>query len=212
MFTQTLKFSVIVAATLVAISVPASGAKKHKFSITGSYVEGCSCGAPCKCELTGVEMGCEGVGAFSFTGGSFDGRSVAGTRAAYATKPGDWVVIYIDAPNASKRAAAEGLMRAALAGFGKIESVKSGKVKLWHTGNKDYATVDGGKVMDLKSEAVLGGDNKTPLVYSNIHDSLHPTIMQGKTISCTYSDGSHKIELKDSNAYFHHKIVSSGGM
>ena len=74
----------------------------------------------------------------------------------------------------------------------------------------DYATIDGGKIMDLKSQSVMGGDGKTPLTYSNIHDPIHPTVMQGKVVSCTYSDGDHKFELKDSNAYFNHHIVSKG--
>lgn len=208
---RTFRFVAIGAATLVSAAY-AGGAGKHHFSVTGSYVEGCTCGAPCKCELTGVEMGCEGVGAFSFTGGSYDGKNVAGVRAAYATKPGDWVIIYIDAPTAAKRAAGEALMRAALSGFGKIEAVKNAKVTVGHKGNADWCQVDGGKIMDLKSQAVLGGDGKTPLTYSNIHDALHPTVMQGKTTSATFSDGDKKFELKDSNAFFNHAIKSSGSM
>ena len=101
---------------------------------------------------------------------------------------------------------------AGLAGFGKMESIKSAKVRVWHRGNMDYATVDGGKIMDLKSQAVLGGDNRTPLMYSNIHDPFHPVVMQGKTLSASYSDGAHQISLKDSNAYFHHHIVASGSL
>lgn len=204
------KWLIMCAGATLALTAQAGGGAKHRFAINGSYVEGCTCAAPCKCELSGVEMGCQGVGAFNFTGGTFDGKSVAGVRTAYATKPGEWVVIYVDAPNASKRAAGEALMRAALADFGKIESVKSAKVKIWSQGNKDFATVDGGKVMNLKTEAMLGGDNKSPLVYSNIHDALHPTVMGGKTLSCTYKDGAHEINLKDSNAYFHHHLMSRG--
>lgn len=212
MLTRTAGFVVMCFACFAAASAIAGGAKKHHFSVIGSYVEGCTCGSPCKCELTGVEMGCEGVGAFSFSGGSFDGKSIAGVKAAYATKPGEYVVIYIDAPTAAKHAAAEGLMRATLGGFGKIEAVKSAKVAVWHKGNMDYATVDGGKIMNFKSQSVLGGDGKTPLTYGNIHDPIHPVIMQGKTLSATFSDGSHKFELKDSNAFFQHHIASQGGL
>lgn len=208
---RTFKFVVGCAGLLAVASAGASGAK-HRFTVGGAYVEGCTCGAPCKCEMTGVEMGCQGVGAFTFASGSFDGKSIAGTRAAYATKPGDWVVIYVDAPTAAKRAAVEGLMRAALAGFGKIESVKHAKVAVWHKGSMDYATVDGGKVMNIKSQAVMGGDGKTPLMYSNLHDPIHPVVMQGKTLTATFSDGDHKFELKDSNAFFQHNIRSHGQM
>jgi hypothetical protein len=197
--------------TILAISaVAGAAAAKHRFSMTGSYVEGCSCSPPCACELTGVEMGCQGVGAFSFTGGSYDGMSIAGVRTAYATKPGEWVTLYIDAPTPAKRKAAEAFMRTAFASWGKIGSVKNAKVAISHSGNKDTCSVDNGKIMSFESQAILGGDHKTPLCYSNVNDPMHPVVMQAKTLHCTYRDGDHSFKLKDTNAYFNHAIKSSG--
>src|SRR5690349_16622823 len=112
-----LRLSVALATAGIALVASGTGARKHHFSVNGAYLEGCSCGAPCKCELTGIEMGCQGVGAFTFTGGSYDGRSLAGVRTAYATKPGEWVMIYVDAPNTAKRATGEQFMRNMLAAW-----------------------------------------------------------------------------------------------
>jgi hypothetical protein len=202
----------VCATTMVALASQAGGEMKHRFTMNGSYVEGCSCGIPCKCELTGVEMGCEGVGAFSFDSGTFDGKSLAGVKTAYAVKPGDWVIIYVDAPTERKNATATNFMKTMLKAWGKLQAVKRAKVAVWHSGDMDYATVDGGKIMNLKSKVVKGGDGKTALVYSNINDPVHPTVMQAKTISCTFKDGDRQFTLKDSNAYFNHRIRSSGSL
>ena len=45
---------------------------------------------------------------------------------------------------------------------------------------------------------------------SNINDAVHPVVMQGKTISCTFSDGERSFTLSDSNSYFNDNIKSSG--
>src|SRR5262249_41781627 len=76
-------------------------------SISGYYVEACSCKPPCECEFTGPEMTCKGIGAYSFDKGSFDGADFSGARVAYSLYIGDSVKLYVDAPDAAKRAAAE---------------------------------------------------------------------------------------------------------
>ncbi|NOR65528.1 MAG: hypothetical protein GQ468_05875, partial [Candidatus Scalindua sp.] len=35
----------------------------EKYSVKGIFVEGCDCSISCPCELTGIEMGCQTVGA-----------------------------------------------------------------------------------------------------------------------------------------------------
>lgn len=180
------------------------------FNVMGSYVEGCSCNAPCACEMTGLEMGCQGVGFFEFKSGEFDGRSLAGTKAAYAAVPGKWVMIYVDAPDRARMATCGEFMKAALSGFGKIRAVKAGKIAMTMKGMAYHVTVDGGKVMSLDTTPIMGGDGKHPMTYSNIHDVLHPTVMQGKTVRGSYSDAGEKFTLKDSNAYFNERLASKG--
>jgi hypothetical protein len=163
----------------------------------------------CPCELTGVAMGCQGVGAVQADQASYDGTDISGFKAAYAVAPGNWVVIYIDAPE-GKADAATAFMKGALSAFGPVETVKMAKIDISGHGGSFKATVGDGSIMTITTEPVFGGDKKTPLTYNNIHDALHPTVMQGKTIGCTYSDGGHSFTLKGSNAYFNDHIQSSG--
>jgi hypothetical protein len=183
---------------------------KQRFSAAGTFVEGCSCSAPCPCELTGVAHGCTGVGALSLTGGSYQGRSLAGAKIVYATAPGDWVRLYVDAATPQQRAAAEAFGRAVYSAFGKIESVKPAHIALTGSAGSYSLSVDNGKIMKLTTKPVLGGNGRTPIVINNIHDPVHPTVMQGKTVSGSYNDGDHSFTLKDSNSYFNDRMRGQG--
>ena len=97
-----------------------------------------------------------------------------------------------------------------LAGFGPMESARAAKISMTGSHGKYMGSVDGGKVMKISTTVVLGGDGKTPLTYSNIQDPVSPTIMQGKTVTGSYSDGGHTFALKGSNAYFNDHIHSTG--
>jgi hypothetical protein len=185
-------------------------AGKLPFTAAGTFVEGCSCNAPCGCELTGVEKGCNGVGAMTLTSGTYNGVSLAGAKIAYATGPGEWVRLYVDAANPRQRDAAKAFARAVYSAFGPIEAVKDAKISIAGKGGTYTMAVDGGKVMQLTTKPVLGGDNRTPIVISNIHDPLHPTVMQGRTVSGTYKDEKRSFTLKDSNSYFAPQMKSKG--
>ncbi|MBI4558798.1 MAG: DUF1326 domain-containing protein [Candidatus Hydrogenedentes bacterium] len=200
----------IAAAALIAAALPAQAAEKKSFRVAGTFVEGCSCTAPCPCELVGLEHGCQGVGGFAFTSGSYDGVKLAGLKLAHAGAPGDWIRLYIDARNPRQRKAGEEFARAAFSAFGKIDAVRDARISISNQANKYTLTVDDGKILRLTTEPILGGDNRTPLVYSNIHNPLHPSVMQGKTVSCTYQDGDRSFKLEGSNAYFQDRLRSRG--
>lgn len=210
-----MKKSTRVLTLVIAIGAVATGfsAKsdmaKATFMLNGYYFEGCSCPGPCPCTLTGPVMSCEGVGLYVIKHGSFKGKDISGVKAAYGVGVGKWVKIYVDGP-ASKRAAAMAFMRAGLAAFGKIESARAAKITITGSKGKYVGLVDGGKVMKLTTVPVMGLDKKNPLTYMNTIDPLSPTVMQGKTIGGTYSDGGHSFTLKDSNAYFNTHINSHG--
>jgi len=154
-------------------------------------------------------MGCQGVGAFQVDNATFDGMNLSGVRAAYALSPGAWVDIYIDAP-AGQHDAAVAFMKAALAGFGPAENIKDAKIAISGHDGAYTATVDGGDIMSITTEPVLGLDKKHALQYNNVNDPLHPIVMQGKTIDCKFKDGSHEFTLKGTNAYFNDHIHSQG--
>ena len=197
---------------LLAASAFAEDAAPKPFEIDGMYVEGCSCKAPCPCELTGVEMGCQGVGAFHFDKASYDGASIDWMSFAYAVEPGAWVRLFIDVKDPKQKEAAVAFAKAALRPFGPVEDVADAKVEITGADGKYTVTVDGGKIFSLTTEPTLGGDGATPLTYSNIHDVVHPTVMQGTTVSCEYNDGKHTFKLGGSNAYFNAKLKVSGKM
>jgi len=186
-------------------------AEGKDFSVEGHYLEACSCRPPCPCELTGVMMGCKGVGAYQFDKGSYDGEDFSGTRIAYSLYIGEAVHIYIDAPDAKKRAAVEKFGRAFLKAFGPIKGVHESKVEIAGKDGSYTLKVDGGKTMACVTEPVLGGDKKTPIVHSNTHDVVNRTMYQGTCVSCTYAEGEMKITLeKGRNAYFNQGMKATG--
>ena len=192
-------------ASAVAMAAPAPD-----FELVGSYVEGCSCSAPCPCELTGVAMGCEGIGVFDIKKGSFQGKDMSGCRTAYATAPGQYLVLYIDAPTDAKRAAAEGFMKKYFGPFGELKGVHSATIKVTVGAKKQFANVDGGSVMSIESHSVLGMDKMSAMTYSNINSAVHPTVMQSKVVTCSFNDGERSFKLEGSNAYFNPALNSKG--
>jgi hypothetical protein len=198
------------ASVLFGAATPA--ASKKPYSAAGTFVEGCSCSAPCPCQLTGVKHGCEGVGAMTLTSGSYMGVDLTGAKIAYAAVPGTWVRLYVSTPKPSQRKAAEAFARAVYTPFGAIEAVKIAPIAISGQNGRYTVMVNGGKTMKLTTQPVLGGDKRTPITISNIHDPLHPTVMQGKTIECTYEDGERSFTIKDSNSYFTNKMKSRGSI
>jgi hypothetical protein len=193
-------------------------ASKHEFKIEDArYAEACSCEAPCACELIGPDMSCKGVGAFELKSAKYDGKDISGTKIAYALGVGKWVHVYVDQKDAKKREAAEAFAKTALAGFGEVKFAKEAPIDIEEKGDKYTVTVDGGKTLKFETEPVMGGDEKTPITYSNVKDPVHPVMMQGKAVSCTYSgsdkDGDHSFKLdKGKNAFFNNHIKSSGSL
>ena len=186
-------------------------AQAKEFDIEGYYAEACSCKPPCPCELTGPIMACKGVGAYQFNTGHYGGLDFSGTRVAYSLYIGEAVVLYIDAPDAHKRAAAERFARAALKGFGPIKAAHTAKVELAGRDGAYTIRVDGGKIMSCTTEPVLGGDHKTAVTHTNTFDALNPVMYQAICTACTYADGDMKVELeKGRNAYFNAHMKSSG--
>ncbi|HZT41757.1 MAG TPA: DUF1326 domain-containing protein [Chthonomonadaceae bacterium] len=206
----------VVATTLLLGVLPtfgtrsATAAEKQDYTVVGEYVEGCSCTGVCPCELTGVKMGCLGVGAMKLTSGSYMGVDLSGAKIAYATMPGSWVRVYVDASSPEQSKAAKAFARAVYTAFGKVEAAKDAKISMSGTGGRYQVTVNGGRTMRLSTVPVLGGDKTTPITHTNTKDLLNHTMMQGKTVSGSYHDGPRSMTLKGSNSYFNDKMDSSG--
>lgn len=198
---------------LLSLAVAVRAADKMPFKVAGVYTETCACSVPCKCDLTGeVPSSCVGVGAFKLTTGNYAGADLSGVSIAYAGKPGEWIRIYIDAPDQAHRAAAEKLARAAFAPWGTMEAIKDAKVDIAGLYGAYTVTVDGGKIMQYTTAPVLGGDGKTALSISNVSNPLTSVFLQGKSAEPTvYHDDNRSIELPEGrNAYFNDKMQTSG--
>ena len=184
-----------------------------KWAAKGTFVEGCSCNPPCACELTGdIEAGCQGVGAMSFSGGSYMGTDLTGAKMAVAFTPGKWVRLYIDAKNDKQKEAATAMAKDYYKAFGPIEATSVAKIDIMGKDGKYTTKIDDGKIMTLETEPMLGGDGKTPVVHKNTKSKLVGDFKQAKTISCMYQDGERKLELKSSNSYFNEKVNTTGTM
>ena len=192
----------------LALAAPPEG--KLDFHTSSLFVEGCSCSIPCTCEMGQMRHGCQGVGAVVITSGSFNGTDLAGTRIAYATMPGSWIRLYLQSKSDVQGKALTEFAKRAFADFGKVESVKSAVVEVTGKDGNYSLKVDGGKIMELATEPVLGLDKKTPLSYNNTFNPISPTVMQGKTSKGSYHDGDRSFTLGGSNAYFNANAKGNG--
>ena len=124
--------------------------------------------------------------------------------------PGSWVRIYVDAENDKQKDAATEFPKYIYSAFGKIESASIAKIEFTGENGNYTVKVDGGKILQLATEPVLGGDNKTPVTHTNTKSKLNSVFMQGKTVSGGFSDGERKFELKGGNSYFNDRMKSKG--
>jgi hypothetical protein len=207
-------FSILIFTAVIVLlfSAGTAAAGGGKWSVKGTYVEGCSCTGVCGCELTGLESGCQGVGAMVLDGGSWSGTDLTGAKIAYAMVPGEWVRLYVDAKDDAQREAATEFGKNAFKDFGKLDKVSTAKVNLTGTGGKYSMNVDDGNIMSLSTEPVLGGDNKTPITHTNVKNPLNSVFLQGKTIAAKYTDGDKTFELKGTNSYSNPHMKGSGSV
>jgi len=189
-----------------------AGPEKASYRATVLFVEGCGCSIPCSCEMGEMKHGCQDVGGLAFSAGSYKGVSLAGAKLAYATSIGNWLRLYVQAKDAKQQEAVTDFARRSMAEFGKIEDVKAAKIEIAGTGGKYALTVDGGKILRLETEPVLGLDKKTAMSYHNTFNPLSPTVFQGRTVKGSYDDGGHSIKLSNSNSYFNPSASSSGAL
>ena len=192
-----------------------AAADKLPYHLSGIYTDTCTCQIPCTCDLTGDSPGmCKGVGAVAITRGDFSGADLSGVRFAYALVMGDWLRLYVDAPDPAHRATAEKFLRGFCADWGKLESVSDAKIEIVEKDGGYAVQVDGGKVMKFVIAPVIGGDGKTPLAHTNTHGAVTSTFLQGKSaIVTTYRDETHSFDIPAGrNGYFNDKVDSGGSL
>jgi hypothetical protein len=201
----------LAAISLATIALAAnSGTGKHPFKVAGTFVEGCSCTIVCSCNMGHMGHACQGVGAMAFQSGTYMNTDLSGAKMAYAVSPGSWVRVYTEAKNPAQEKALAALISSGLSGFGKVEEVKSAKIEISGADGKYTIQVDGGKIMSLATEPVLGADGKKPFSYHNTLMPFSPTIFQAKTVKGSFSDGARSFTLAGTNSYFNPSAEGSG--
>jgi hypothetical protein len=168
------------------------------------WVEGCSCNVPCPCAFTGkFATMCQGALANIVKSGLYDGVDLAGAKLVWAGHAGDWSYLYVDASEQQKDAAAA-FAKATFGVLGKVEALKGARIDFSGEGGRYKLTVDGGKILELTTEPVLGGDQKTPIVHSN---TVVGTVLQARTLNGSFHDGPRSFTWANSNGYFNENMT-----
>ncbi len=205
-----LAIALLLTLTATLGTTSASADEKHDFKVAGLYVEGCSCSIPCACSMGAMRHSCHAVGAITVNSGTYNGVDLSGAKIVYATSTGDWVRLYIDTKDPGQQEAATAYAKAAYSALGKMEAVKKANIEVSGKDGRYTLTVDGGKIVQLGMEPVLGADETTPISHTNTITPFSPTVMQGKTLKGSFHDGERSFTLEGSNAYFNDHVDSSG--
>ena len=202
--------SLVVASIMMLTPLVGHAAEKHPFNVTGTYVEGCSCGIPCPCPMTGSAKGCQGIDSMELSGGTYNGVDLKGVKITVAKTVENWSRVYLDVPDPKQREAAAAFATAWASQMGKVEAVKHARIEISGKDGSYTVKVDDGKIAQLTTKVVLGADGKTPLSHANLKAPLTPTLYQARTLSGSFRDGDRSFELKDSNSYFNPEMKASG--
>jgi hypothetical protein len=194
----------------LGISPVSAQAGDAEYRVVGTFVDGCACSVPCPCSFSGkFKEGCNNIGILMLTSGAYKGVDLAGVKMLEAGLAGVYARLYVDATDI-QREAAEALAKAAFSPYGKIEAVKNAKIDFSGKDGRYSLSVDGGKIVEMRTEPVLGIDEKTPIVLTNVPTAFGNTVMQARTIKASFRDGDRAFQFENSNATFNDRLNSEG--
>ncbi len=205
-----LKKYLAVASLFLVLTTIEARADQRPFDLQGIYLEGCSCNLVCACDLEGAMVeGCQVMGMMIISSGTYADFNLSGVKMAFAI--GDkWVRIYVQSKDPAQAKVAGAMGRALFSTYGTVEAIHNAEIELSGSNGNYTLKVDGGKVINLKIQPVLGADMKTAVIYTNYPDPLFHTIMQAKVVSGIYNDGKHNFTLKGTNSFFNQDWATSG--
>jgi len=185
-------------------------ADQVNFELKGIYLEGCTCKVVCACDLEGkMAEGCHVMGALIIESGSYENFKLSKAKIAFAM--GDkWVRIYMQTKDAEQNRMAAKLAQAIFSAYGIVESIQNAEIELFGSNGSYSLRVDGGKIIDMKTQPVIGANGKTAVTYTNYPDPLFQTIMQAKVISGNYNDDNRHFTLEGTNSFFNQEWSVSG--
>ncbi len=184
--------------------------QQKPFQLQGIYLEGCSCKLVCACDLNGAMVpDCQVIGAMIISSGHYAGVDLSDVKMAFATAD-KWVRVFVQTKDQVKARTAAAMAQAFFRGYGTVKVVQDAVIELSGSNGNFTLTVNGGDVINLKTQPVLGADGKTAVTYTNYPDPLFQTIMQGRVVSGSYDEGKHHFTLKGSNSFFNQDWSVSG--
>jgi hypothetical protein len=195
--------------SILAAAMQTFSQDKVEYRFTGSTMEGCSCSVTCSCPWMGLRKGCQAVNVIAMTGGTYKGVNLAGAKIAHGGLAGNRIYLYIDASDA-QREAATAFAKAYWASEGKVEGVRNVKIDISGDAGRYTVRIDGGKIAQLTTEPILGGDKKNPVMHTNTSDPY--PMKQARTVKGTFHDGDISFTLENTNSYFNEHIERSGKM
>lgn len=193
---------------ITCFSMSAPGGQE--FHVEGTIVDACNCSTPCSWEMSGEAKSCERLGAIFFTGGDFLNVDLENARLAYAIEPGSWVRIYVQAVHAVQREAVIAFAKAYFSSYGTVEESREAKIDFQGEEGDYVIKVNDGNLLYLATEAVLGGDEESPIVVQNTKNRLSPMFKQARTVSGRFSDEGRSIHMNGSNASFNDELDTEG--
>ncbi len=188
------------------------GGEAADAQLSGQYVEGCNCSMPCPCPmLANFKEHCTGAFALVLESALVGSTDFSGVKVAWAGRAGEEIYVYVDAPRPMAETA-RAFARDLFSDFGKILTIRDTRIEVAGGKGKYTLAVDGGRILELVTEPVLGADGRTPIRIVNSLTEWLPTIMQGRTLRGSYRDGTLSFNLSNSNAFFHDEFRYRGSL
>jgi hypothetical protein len=192
---------------IVGVSVAAIGAEPANtpkpFRLAGQWIEGCTCGVPCGCAMTGkFESGCQAIMVMSIRSGRYGKVDLAGAKMVVGVQPGDWAVVYLD-PQTTP-AQRDALLAIMAPDFSvmkvKLEAVRTAPIAISGVDGRFTVTIP--DTITLQTEPVMGLDSTRPIQYHNFPVPWLRDGYQGRTVAGSYKDGHHEFTLQSTNSFW----------
>ena len=186
---------VLVAAALTA---------KAPLHMRGVFVEACSCIGTCRYEVSGVNPGCNAIGGYSVSSGSFDDKDISGIKMAFVVAPKGLLYLYAEcAPSQSD--ITKRLMFTLFNDYGKSQGLHPAKIRIQRDGGPVghfTLSIDSSDAASVQIEPVTGGDGKMPVVLHNVFGDPYDELWQAKVVNGSFNKSGHSFSLKGTNAYY----------
>ena len=187
------------------------------YSVEGDYFETCNCTVACQCVMLSpaTNDSCQVFCAWHITRGTKDGVDISNLNVALAVyspkkmTDGGWkVALYLDERAKPEQAQALGAIFSGQAGghlaavvplIGTVTGVTPAAISFEKTNGKRLLKV--GKLLEMDSEELTGGDGKTAPVISNPPLSVVPQPMRVAKAGRIRYDGAWKFEASGTNGF-----------